>query len=145
MTHPLRVQLHRSGRAKSHSFMYFRMCARALVRYRALASALEGLDQMDPQYDLIADEIEEAIVEPVVFAGMCLEATLYDLSACLCGDSFAEAIDKLDPLGKYYALAQYVDRKPPNLGGPTAQSLQAVITARNKLVHHKSQSALEFE
>jgi len=41
MSHPLRVSLDLSGRARSNADMYFRMCARALVRYRAIASALD--------------------------------------------------------------------------------------------------------
>lgn len=143
MNHPLRVPFHVSGRAKPHSFMYFRMCSRALVRYRTLASELSKLEMLNLRHDSAFDEVEEAAVEPVIFAGMCLEAALYDLSACLLGEEFAEKIDKLDPIGKYFVIAQHVDRETPSKSSITVQSLQALVTARNMLVHHKSQSAFD--
>ena len=143
MNHPLRVPFHSSGRAKSHSHMYFRMCAKALVRYRSLAQELAKLNHLDSNYDPLLERVEEAAVEPVIFAAMSLEAALFDLGACLFGEGFATHTDKLDPVGKYVVLAQFVDRKAPNPSGVTLQSIQALVTTRNKLVHHKSHSMLE--
>lgn len=140
VSHPLRVPLHVSGRAKSNAFLYFKMCARSLVRYLALAERLGKTPHLDPAYDALFDEVEEAAIEPVVFAGMCVEATLYDLAACLFGEEFVEQTERLDPLGKYCVLARLVDREAPDVSGVTCQSLQALVTARNKLVHHKSQA-----
>lgn len=145
MTYPLRVSFHASGRAKSHSFMYFKICAGSLVRYRALNDELHQLENLDPMYEAVFERVEHAALEPVVFAGMCLEAALYDLSACLFGDAFAEHTDKLDPVGKFVVLAQLVDRATPSSGSITLQSIQALVSARNKLVHHKSQPALELD
>jgi len=123
--------------------MYFRMCAKALVRYRRLAQDLETVNRLDPIYDLLFEQVEEASVEPVIFAGMSLEAALFDLGACLFGEDFAAHTDKLDPVGKYVVLAQIVDRQAPNPSGFTLQSIQALVTSRNKLVHHKSQNMLD--
>jgi hypothetical protein len=145
MSHPLRVPFHSSGRAKSYSQMYFRMSALSLVRYRLRAAELTELVDLDPRYDTALEQVERAAVEPVLFAGMCVESTLYDLSACLFGEDFAERTDKLDPLGKFFVLAQCVDRKAPSTSSVTFRSLQALVTARNGLVHHKSQSALESD
>ena len=125
--------------------MYFRICAGALVRYRVLATELGKLKNLDPKYDPVFELVEQAAVEPVVFAGMCLEAALYDLGACLFGEDFAEHTDKLDPVGKFVVLAQLVDRATPSSGSITLQSIQALVSARNKLVHHKSQSAVELD
>jgi len=123
--------------------MYFRMCARSLVRYRSLADQLNRLDHLDAQYDALFNEVEEAAVEPVVFAGMCVEATLYDLGACLFGSAFVEHTDKLDPLSKYFVISRFIDRADPDKSGITYQSLQALVSARNKLIHYKSKSMLE--
>ena len=123
--------------------MYFRMCAKSLVQYRKFAAELATLDYFAHNYDTAFERAEQAAVEPVIFAGMCLEASLFDLGACLFGQGFAEHTDKLDPIGKYVVIAQYIDRKPPDAASITLQSLQALVTARNKLVHHKSHSALE--
>jgi hypothetical protein len=115
------------------------MCARTLVTYRQLAEQLSTIDDYDARYDETFARVEEAAVEPVIYAGMCLEATLYDLAACLFGEEFVEQTEKLDPLGKFFVLAQIVDRQPPSKASVTYQTIQAVVTARNKLVHHKSQ------
>ena len=143
MNHPLRIPFGTSGRANSRSFLYFRMCARALVRYRVLVDQIKGLSHLDRHYDEIADQLEEAAVEPVVFGGMCLEATLYDLTACLFGDTYAEQTDRLGPMGKYFVVAKYMDRRVPDTAGVTYQQLKALIAARNLLAHHKSVSYLE--
>ena len=140
MSHPLRVSLHASSRAKSYSRMYFDMCAKALVRYRVYAEKLRQLHELDLDYDKTFEQVEEASVEPVIFAGMCLESTLYDLSVCLFGDEFVANTDKLDPVGKFFNLAMLVDRHVPNTSSVTYQSIQSLVTVRNKLVHHKSQA-----
>lgn len=140
MSHPLIVPIHAFGRAKSYSLMYFRMCARTLVAYRQLAEQLCTFDNYDARYDEVFAQVEEAAVEPVIYAGMCLEATLYDLTACLFGEEFVEQTEKLDPLGKFFVIAQIVDKQPPSKASITYQTIQAVVTARNKLVHHKSQA-----
>lgn len=119
------------------------MCARSLVRYRNLAQQIKNLDHQDRMYDEVADRLEESAVEPVVFGGMCLEATLYDLTACLFGDTYAEQTDKLGPMGKYFVIAKYMDRQVPDTTSTTYQQLKALIAARNFLVHHKSVSYLD--
>jgi len=143
MDHPLRIPLHISGRAKPHGFMYFRMCAQSLIRYKFASEALSKLHHLDPRYDDLMRETEEASVQPVIFAGMCLEATLYDLAACLFGEEFAQRTEKLDPLGKFVVLAQCVDKKAPKKSHAAYQSIQALVTARNRLVHYKSQPVPE--
>ncbi len=143
MTHPLVVPLHVSGRAKSYAFMYFRMCARSLVIYRQRANELIKFDHLDPRYNQMFAAAEEAAVEPVVYAGMCLEATLYDLAACLYGDEFVEQTEKLDPLAKFFVIAHLVDRQPPSKASVTYQTIKTVVTARNRLVHYKSQPGID--
>lgn len=142
MAHPLIVPLHVSGRAKPNSFMYFRMCAQSLVIYRHFAEQLNALDHLDPRYDQMLTSVEEAAVEPVIYAGMCLEATLFDLAVCLFGDEFVEHTEKLDTLAKFYVIALFVDRRSPSKANVTYQTIQTVVTARNKLVHYKSQPGI---
>ena len=145
MSHPLIIPVNGSGRAKPNSFMYFRMCVRALVSYRHYADQLSKIEKRDPKYDSALAQVEETAVEPVIYAGMCLEATLYDLAACLFGEEFIEQIEKLDPLGKFYVVAHFVDRKPPSKASVTYQTIQAVVTARNQLIHYKSQSVIKSD
>ena len=123
--------------------MYFRMCTSSLIIYRSRADLLNRMDRLEPQYDQLFSAVEEAGVEPVVYAGMCLEATLYDLAACLFGEEFVEHTEKLDPLAKFFVIAHLVDRQPPSKASVTYQTIQAVVAARNKLVHYKSQPGID--
>jgi hypothetical protein len=143
MKHGARIGFHQSGRAGSYAHMYFQMCAEKLQEYRALVKETEDSNCLAENHDRLVDRVQQAAVEPVVYGGMCLEATLFDLAACLYGDEFAEKTDKLDPLGKFYVLSQAVNRCTPDASSMTVQSIRALITARNHLVHHKSASWLD--
>ena len=121
------------------------MCAQALVRYRVLLTQLPEEDGHEIEYQDVLIKVEHAAIEPVVFAGMCLEATLFDLAACLFGDEFAESIDKLDPVAKFLVIARLVDRAAPDRSSVTVQHIQSVVQARNRLVHHKSRSAKNID
>ncbi|PJA33791.1 MAG: hypothetical protein CO187_00860 [Zetaproteobacteria bacterium CG_4_9_14_3_um_filter_53_7] len=126
--------------------MYFQMCAKSLIHYRHLCEKLPEFDNLDPRYNVLMSSVKEASVQPVIFAGMCLEATLYDLAACLFGDEFAQNTDKLDPLGKFVMLAQCINHETPSKSHIAYQSIKALITARNRLIHYKSQPLeLEFK
>jgi hypothetical protein len=116
------------------------MCANALVHYRATQQQFTKLDQLHPEFDSELVHLDEALIQPIVLSGMCLEATLFDLSACLFGDEFAEQVDKLDPPSKFAVIARCVNGRAPRKDRVTYENLQSVIKARNQLVHHKSHS-----
>jgi hypothetical protein len=144
MAHRLTVGFHTSGRAKTNVWLYFRMCMQSLIRYRTLVESLKNLDPIySNEYRDVSDSIEQEAVEIVVFAGMCLESTLYDLAAALYGETFVDSIDKLSPLEKFIVIVRILDREVPDTSRVTFQSIQALVAARNKLIHHKSISYLE--
>lgn len=145
MSHPLRIPFGTSGRANSFSPRYFRMCGRSLVKYRQLARKLATLDLLDVDYDDTAEQTEESGIAAVVFGAMCLESTLYDLGACLFGDSYADHTDKLGPMGKFVVIAKYMDREVPDESQVPFQKIKALVTARNQLVHSKSLPTQEFD
>ena len=131
-----------SGRAKSHAQMYFGMCARKLVEYRSLVSNLKKTDSFSDDFDELAIRVDEAAIEPVVYAGMALEATLFELAVCLFGDAYAKQIDTLGPLDKFCEIAKRIDRVGPDAASVTVQQIKALVKARNLLVHYKSMSWL---
>lgn len=143
MTHGLKIGFHVSGRAKSHAHMYFRMCARKLVEYRWLAIELQKTDRLSIEHDELSDRVEEASIEPVVYAGMALEATLFELAVCVFGETYAERIDKLAPVAKFCDIASRVNQCEPDTSSVTVQQITALVKARNLLVHYKSMSWLE--
>jgi len=115
------------------------------VRYESLQEDLKKLQCTDIQSNTIQNEIKMAGISAIVFGGMSLEATLYDLSACLFEEPFAEHIDKLDPIGKFFVLNRIINGTNPDVGSVTYQSIQRLASARNKLVHHKSFSFVELD
>jgi hypothetical protein len=69
----------------------------------------------------------------------CAEAAVFDLAAIHLGDSYAEQhLDKLDLVSKWIVVPQLICGKSIRLNGPAANSLRAMVKARNFLVHHRS-------
>jgi hypothetical protein len=142
---PIIVPIHVSGRAHSNAMRYFRLAAKALIAYRNLSQIAEtkvaatncAVPLQQEVTDAIA-AIEDAAVMPIILSAMCLESTLHDLGVCLYGEDFAARIDRLDPAAKFSVIKQLVDREVPSKGDVALQSIQALVTARNRLVHHKS-------
>lgn len=145
MTLPITIPFFTSGRAQSNAMRYFHLTADALISYRKLRQVAEAkYASIDPERpfaqdlsDLLA-ATEDALIMPIVLGAMCIESALYDLGACLYGDEFSARIDKLDPLAKFSVIKLLVDRKSPQLGNVTLQTIRALVVARNRLVHHKS-------
>lgn len=135
---PIHLDLQTSGLTNSNAFRYFKTTESSLLRARDLLDCLNT----DVAHRLNSHETYDAIFDAaqnaVIYSGMCIEATLYDLSLALYGKAFAEHIDRLDPLGKFFVLVRMVDRRDPESAGITYQALKIVVSERNKLVHSKS-------
>ena len=142
MSLPLRVPFHISGRAKPYSQLYFGLCAKALLEYRALDAKLQAIDHMKPEYESVYSLAHEASIKPIVFGAMCIEATLYDLSAAIYGEAYANEIDRVPPPQRFRRLATKIDSVEPNERLPVCTALQHLFAARKKLVHYKSKSML---
>ena len=135
---PLRVPLHMSGRAKPHSQVYFGMCAKSLMQYRSLDNRLQAMDAMSAEYNLAYAAAHEASIKPVVFGAMCVEASLYDLSAALFGQTYADEVDRIPPPARFKRIAIDVDKVEPDPDLPIVKALTNLFLARKKLVHYKS-------
>jgi hypothetical protein len=93
---------------------------------------------LDPgRGELEARELSEGITA-IVFAGMCIEAALFDLTAITLGNEFAEQIGKLDSVAKLAVLVRVLGGETLDKGSLPCQMLKKLIQARNKLVHYKS-------
>lgn len=135
---PIHLELHTSGLTGSNSFRYFKTTESSLLRARKLLEQFNEEAGRGPNADQTYDELFDAAQNAVIYSGMCIEATLFDLSLVLFGKSFAEHIDRLDPLGKFFVLVRLLERRDPKSNGITYQALRTVVGERNKLVHSKS-------
>ena len=140
---PLRIPFHISGRAKPHSQLYFGMCAKALLEYRSLVSQLSRIDSMKPEYDGVYALANEASIKPVVFGAMCVESTLFDLSATLFDERYASKIDRIPPPERFAVLAERIDGEVPKPDLAVVKAISDLFAARKRLIHYKSKSLIK--
>lgn len=78
-------------------------------------------------------------IKSIVFTAMALEAGIFELAAINLGEKIAvEYLDKLDLKSKWFIAPQLICGRSFDESGPALNNLNALIRARNKLVHHKS-------
>ncbi|WP_144408823.1 hypothetical protein [Chromobacterium vaccinii] len=111
------------------------------------ASSFESEEDMHEYYS--SSEFEEAKslekqslnlgIKSIVFAGMTVEAAIYDMGAIHLGDKFSNNyLDKMDILTKWIIIPKLISGKEVRQGFAPYARLKQLIKARNKLVHHKS-------
>jgi hypothetical protein len=93
-------------------------------------------------HDTQVKETLHASIQCIVFSAMACEAAIYDLAAIHLSDDFARSIDKLDVIGKWMVVPSLICGRALVETGPAMNSLNSLIKVRNKLVHHKSISAI---
>lgn len=82
---------------------------------------------------------EKAVIIPIVFSAMCLEAFIYDYGASHLGDKYIkENLDKLDLPSKFIVITKLVTGKDFAKGGHAYEGLKRLARDRNRLVHFKS-------
>ncbi len=89
--------------------------------------------------DLSCDTLKHGIIT-IVFAGLCIEAAIYDYAARYLGDNYVkEYLEKMELLSKWIVLPKLIHGKEIRKGKVTYASLKQLIRDRNKLVHVKSE------
>ena len=79
-------------------------------------------------------------LQTIVFTAMCFEAAIYDFAAIHLGDKYVrDHIDKLDVLSKWVLVLRFVSGIEIQKDQAPYGALKKLITARNRLVHAKSQ------
>jgi hypothetical protein len=90
---------------------------------------------LEVQYELQ----EQAVLAPIVFAAMCVEAFIYDYGASHLSDPYmTKRLDKLDVVSKLMVVTKLVLGKDFPVDGQAFEELQKLIKNRNRLVHFKS-------
>lgn len=121
---------------------YYEITEAAFERFiheREAPPPLPGPDQDTTEWMEHEDRLRQAGIQTIVFAAMCAEAAVFDLAAIHLGDGYAEQhLDKLDLVSKWVVVPQLICGKSIRLNGSAANSLRAMVKARNFLVHHRS-------
>lgn len=135
----------------NYALNYFDISRRALLELVRTRTALENnqraLDQVaDPdeestlweQRDQLHIQQDQATVTTIVFATMCLEATINDFgSRCTSQSYFSKHLDGLSIESKWLLIPQVVTARSLDTDSQTYELLVTLFRARNNLVHFK--------
>ncbi|RMP44307.1 hypothetical protein [Pseudomonas syringae group genomosp. 3] len=79
-------------------------------------------------------------IKTIVFSAMALEAAAYEFALIQLGEPLAKTyLDRLDVVGKWVVIPRLVCGRSLREDGPAINGLKGLVTARNELVHHKTQ------
>jgi len=134
---------------------YFQVCRDHIKMYESAEIEIEGYRNSGQERHIIEMNIsaaysrrERAVVIPIVFAAMCLEAFIYDYGAKkLSGRFVRDHIDRLEIPSKLVLLTELVTGKRFPTDSQAYEGLRKLVNDRNKLVHFKSKvfKASEFQ
>ena len=114
---------------------YERMC----TEMDKQKSSGDEIHIIEMNLSLLYDLREKAVVIPIVFSAMCLEAFIFDYAATHLGDSYVKKyLDKLDLVSKYIVISKLVTGNNFSKDGQAYQGLVTLAKDRNRLVHFKS-------
>ncbi len=146
-------------RASMH-WHYFQICQDKVKEYETIEAELKTFnrsasDPYDKEKELkIAKAYsirERAVVIPIVFGAMCLEAFIYDYGADhISGKYMKDHLDKLNLPSKFVVVSKLVTGKQFPTDSQAYEGLVKLKEDRNSLVHFKSkhfsdQEVLEIE
>ena len=114
-------------------------CVKLSAERMTMATMAEQADDEDPKLRELEDRQLSASVRCIVFAGMCLEAAIYDYAAWHLPPVVVEGLDKVDFLSKWRMIPLLVAKHEIPAGQLTHNSLKSLLSLRNRLVHAKSE------
>jgi len=115
-------------------------CVRLSAERRAAPIVTERWSDEELALAQLEARQQAASVRCVVFAGMCLEAAIYDYAAWHLPDLVVEALDKVDFLAKWRMIPLLVAKHEIPAGQLTHNALKSLQGLRNRLVHAKSET-----
>lgn len=127
---------------------YFQVCRDKVKEYEIIEAEIENYRKSatDQYVQEIEQKIaeaysrrERAVVIPIVFSAMCLEAFIYDYGANhISGKYMKEHLDKLSLPSKFLVVSKLVTGKQFPTDSQAYEGLVKLKEDRNSLVHFKS-------
>lgn len=130
------------GRLGAMQGVYYRMSEEAFCRCAGLIDA-NGTVNLDDRLwsEDEADRDRQSVtaaIECIVFAGMCLEAAIFDYAAWHLPDGVVMGLDRLDFLTKWQLVPLLITGTELPAGQHARNALKTLNGIRNQLVHAKS-------
>ncbi len=135
------------ARIKTLTYIYMDACERSYDDHLAAKEKMDEIGDDDSNTDLFEFERRHLIsgIQTIVFAAMCMESAIYEYAADHLGDDYVrEHLDKLDTLSKWVVCLKLIGGYELRKDRASFSSLKGLISARNRLVHSKSEP-LDFE
>ncbi|MBN3563310.1 hypothetical protein [Aliamphritea spongicola] len=128
---------------------YFCLCLSQIKEYESICEYIEELNAKQVSENEIHivemnlavqyERRERAMLAPIVFAAMCIEAFVYDYGASHLGDAYIKKyLDKLDITSKLVVVTDLVTGEKFPTEGQAFEGLKNLVKSRNSLVHFKS-------
>jgi hypothetical protein len=113
---------------------YTQHCAASLARLPRPPRDTDPTDYYERE-----NAYRETAIKAVVFAGLAVEAGIYELAASHLGDKFTkDYVERMDVGAKWMLVPRLICGSSLDEGGPGMNLLNELIQVRNLLVHHKS-------
>lgn len=88
----------------------------------------------------LESSINELAIKAIIFSAMCVESAINDYAGKQLGDKYYQQhLASLDLLSKWVIIPRLVCGNSLDKSGAAYNSLKTLVSARNKLVHNKSQ------
>lgn len=119
---------------------YFEISQKEYSKY------LEDYDSYEHESDpgdksKFEDEAFEAAVKTIIFASLCVEASINDYAAWQLGDNYFEShLSNLDVASKWVVIPNLICGVSFDKSGPGFSALKSLMRFRNLLIHNKSEN-----
>ena len=127
------------ARTNALQFTYFKIAEADYCK--CLEYQVKDTSQLteDGIYDIENNSLELAI-KAIIFSAMCVEAAINDYAGRQLGDKYYQQhLASLDLVSKWVIIPRLVCGNSLDKSGAAFSSLKTLVSARNKLVHNKSQ------
>jgi len=138
----MQIERQNFSRIGTMTSLFESACERGYDQFVELSRQIKerGNPEYDPELDEMRLSRDIAGVQTIVFSGMCFESAIYEYAADHLGDAYVrDHLDKLDVLSKWIVVMRLVMDYEFRKDQAPYSSLRDLISARNKLVHSKSE------
>lgn len=118
---------------------FFGICEDSYSCFLDIEKTLKTMQEESEKKLLLERKYLQMGLKTIVFAGLCLEAAIYDYASIQLGDKFVrEHFEKLDLLSKWIVIPRFICGKQIRKDRAPYAAVKHLVADRNKLVHHKS-------
>ena len=128
-----------SARTNAMHFTYFRIAESDYCKCLEL-EATDASKLNEEEADDLESEVHEFAIKAILFSAMCVEAAINDYAGKQLGDKYYQQhLASLDLVSKWVIIPRLVCGNSLDKSGAAFNSLKTLVSARNRLVHNKSQ------